>query len=234
MSDALTEYINEKPRGGSSGRGTLVIPKGHMYIPKSFAEADISILYQFIQEHSFATLVTQHKGQLTATHIPFLIDTEQGVLKAHLARANEQWRGFDGSQALVIFQGPHAYISPTWYATHPSVPTWNYTAVHVYGTPRVVDDTAAIRRLLRELVDKHERGRQPEWQMNLPEDYLEKMIQAIVAFELPIERIEGKYKLSQNRSEADQDSVMGYLSGSPDRLDGETAQLMASRRPRTR
>lgn len=201
-----------------------------MYIPRSFAESDVATLYQFMRENNFAALLTQHEGRLTASHLPFLIDTERGVLKAHLARANDQWKSFDGQEALVIFQGPHAYISPTWYATHPSVPTWNYTAVHVYGAPYVVDDEEAIRRLLRELVDNHERGRQPEWTMDLPEEYLQKMLQGIVAFELPIERLEGKYKLSQNRSEVDQEQVITYLADSPHPLDVETGRLMADRR----
>ncbi len=204
-----------------------------MYIPKSFAETDVVTLYQFIHDNNFAALVTEYQGQITATHLPFLIDTERGVLKAHLARANDQWKGFDGHEALVIFQGPHAYISPTWYEVHPSVPTWNYTAVHVYGVPQIVEDEAAVRHLLRELVENHERGRQPEWPMDLPEDYLQKMMQAIVAFEMPMQRMEGKFKLSQNRSEADQESVITYLSSSSYPLEAETAQLMATRRSRT-
>src|SRR5437660_762561 len=184
-----------------------------MYIPKSFAESDLPTLYQFMRDNNFATLVTQHDGQLTATHLPFLIDTERGLLKAHMERANNKWKQFNDHEALVMFQGPHAYISPTWYETQPSVPTWNYTAVHVYGVPHLVEDNAMVRGMLRELVENHEHGRQPEWQMPLPEDYLQKMMQAIVAFELPIERIEGKFKLNQNRSDADQESVIAYLSG---------------------
>src|SRR5262249_52987630 len=162
-------------------------------------------------------------------HLPFLIDTDRGLLKAHMARANEQWRQFNEREAMVIFQGPHAYISPTWYLTHPSVPTWNYTAVHVYGVPPVVDDAIFVRKMLRELVETHEHGRQPEWTMDLPEDYLHKMMQAIVAFEVPMDRVEGKYKLSQNRSDADQDSVIEHLSGSPYRIEAELVRLMADR-----
>jgi transcriptional regulator len=193
-----------------------------MYIPKSFAETDGVTLYQFMRDNNFAAMVTEKEGQLTATHLPFLIDTEHGVLRAHLARTNDQWQAFDGCEALVIFQGPHAYVSPTW----------NYTAVHVYGVPQVVEDEAAVRQLLRDLVANHERGRDPEWSMDLPEDYLHKMMLAIVAFEVPIERIEGKYKLSQNRSEGDQASVIAHLSRSPYPLEAETARFMASRRSR--
>jgi transcriptional regulator len=197
-----------------------------MYIPKSFAVADAETLYQFMQAHNFATLVTQHEGQLTATSLPFVVDSERGVLKAHLARANHQWKQFDGSEALVLFQGTHAYISPTWYLEHPSVPTWNYTAVHVYGVPRIIEEEATIRLMLRELVGNHEYGRTPEWQMALPEDYLQKMMASIVVFELPIARVEGKFKMSQNRSEADQESVIAHLSASPNSFDLQTAQLM--------
>src|SRR5690349_14035896 len=106
-----------------------------MYIPKSFAIEDAETLYQFMRAHNFATLVTQHDGHMTATSIPFMVDSERGVLKAHMARANDQWKQFDGSEALVLFQWAHAYISPSWYEVHPSVPTWNYTAAHVYGAP---------------------------------------------------------------------------------------------------
>ncbi len=201
-----------------------------MYIPKSFAETDAAVLYQFIREHNFANFVTSGGGEIVASHLPFMVDEERGVLKAHLARANPQWKGFDGSEALVIFQGAHAYVSPTWYETHPSVPTWNYAAVHVYGVPQIVEDDETIRQMLGELVENHEHGREPEWEMHLPDDYYGKMVQSIVVFELPISRIEGKFKLSQNRSEVDQESVIAHLSSSPYPLDVETAQLAASRR----
>lgn len=202
-----------------------------MYIPRSFAEADAAVLYDFMRAHNFATLVTQRDGQIAASHIPFMVDSERGVLTAHLARANDQWKDFDGaSEALVIFQGAHAYVSPTWYEAHPSVPTWNYTAVHVHGVPQVISDEADIRPMLGELVANHEHGRDPEWVMDLPDDYLRKMMAAIVAFELPMARVEGKYKLSQNRSDADQESVIVHLAASADPLDAATAHLMAERR----
>lgn len=199
-----------------------------MYIPKSFAVADTETLYQFMRAHNFATLVTHHDGHLSATSIPFMVDSEHGVLRAHLARANDQWKSFDGSESLVIFQGAHAYISPTWYGEHPSVPTWNYTAVHVYGAPTIIDDDTTIRKMLSELVANHESGRDPEWQMALPEDYMQKMVKSIVVFEIPIDRVEGKFKMSQNRSAADQTSVIAHLSASPDPLEQETADIMRS------
>ena len=200
-----------------------------MYIPASFSERDAATLYAFMRVHNFAALVTASET-LMATHVPFLIDAERGVLRAHLARANPQWKHFDGREALVIFQGPHAYISPTWYEVHPSVPTWNYTAVHVCGAPRIVADDALLRQMLRDLVEQHERGRNPEWKMELPEDYLRGMLKAVVGFELPVARIEGKYKLSQNRSDTDVDGVIAALAGSLAAADREVGALMAGRR----
>ena len=202
-----------------------------MYIPRSFAVDEAETLYQFMRANNFATLVTHQDGRLNATPLPFMVDSERGVLWAHMARANKQWKEFDvHSQALVIFQGPHAYISPTWYHTHPSIPTWNYTTVHIYGTPHLLDDDLTMRQMLEALVINHEQNRDPEWQMALPEDYLQQMMQSIVAFEIPIERIEGKFKLSQNRSEADQDSVITHLAASASPLDRETSRAMADRR----
>jgi transcriptional regulator len=202
-----------------------------MYIPKSFSETDITVLYQFIRDNNFAPLITHKDGELLASHIPWILDTERGVLTAHLARANPQWKAFDGSEALVTFTGPHAYISPTWYQTHPSVPTWNYTAVHVYGMPQLIDDEARSRPILQALVENHEHGRRPEWEMGgMPEDYFQTMLKAIVVFELPVSRIEGKYKLSQNRSEVDQQSVIAHLADSPYPVEVETGKLMAERR----
>ncbi len=201
-----------------------------MYIPKSFAETDAAVLYDFMRAHNFATIVTQRDGQMAASHIPFMVDSERGVLKAHLARANDQWKQFDGGEALVMFQGAHAYISPSWYATHPSVPTWNYSAVHVYGVPQVISDEAVIRPMLGELVANHEHGREPEWEMKLPDDYMRTMMAAIVVFEMPMARVEGKFKLSQNRSEVDQESVIAHLAASADPLDVQTAEITAKRR----
>jgi len=197
-----------------------------MYIPKSFSVTDAETLYPFMRAHNFATLVTQDEGHMTATLLPFMIDSERGILKAHLARANDQWKQFDGREALVLFQGAHAYISPSWYENHPSVPTWNYTAVHVYGAPTILDDDATIRLMLHELVKNHEQGRAPEWEMDVPEDYLQKMLKGIVAFEMPMTRVEGKFKMSQNRAAEDQASVIAHLSASEYPLDRETADVM--------
>lgn len=191
-----------------------------MYIPKFNAVTDLAILHDLMRRFSFATLVTTHEGAPFATHLPFMLDPgagANGTLIAHMARGNAQWRDFDSaSEALTIFQGAHAYISPSWYEEPVSVPTWNYAVVHAYGVPRVIEDEARVRAILRELVDLHESNFAEPWPMALPEEYLHKMIAAIVAFEIPIARLEGKLKLSQNRSQEDQRRVIEQLSASPD------------------
>jgi transcriptional regulator len=204
-----------------------------MYLPKSFQTEDLPELHGFMQSYNFATLVTQHQGAPFATHLPFMLDAERGpygTLLAHLARANPQWRDFAaGAEALVIFQGPHAYISPSWYETHPSVPTWNYAVVHAYGVPRIVEDHAALHHMLETLVDTHEAGFAQPWRMDLPDDYLDKMMRAVVGFEIEITRLEGKLKLSQNRSEHDQQRVAEALGHSQHPLDVAVAEMMIGR-----
>ena len=191
-----------------------------MYIPTFTAVTDPELLHDLMRRFSFATFVTAHDGRPFATHLPFLFspeEGEQGTLVAHMARANPQWRGFaDGSEALVIFQGPHTYISPSWYEEEVSVPTWNYAVAHAYGVPRVITDAGRVREALRALVDTHEEGFEAPWAMGLPEDYLQRQLRAIVAFEVPITRLEGKFKLSQNRSAEDQRRVRDQLALRPD------------------
>jgi len=195
-----------------------------MYVPKHNLITDTALLHSLMQGFSFATLVTVHDGRPFATHLPFLVHPavgDLGCLVAHVAKANPQWEDFaQGNEVLVIFQGHHTYISPSWYEASPSVPTWNYATVHAYGTPHVLTDDSRVRETLRELVNKHEEGFAIPWTMDLPDDYLRKMMRGIVAFEIPISRLEGKFKLSQNRSDADQDRVIAALgeSNNPDAL----------------
>jgi len=195
-----------------------------MYIPKHFIVEDPQWIRAFMQANAFATLVTTLRGQLFATHLPFLYDPAPaplGTLRAHMARANPHWESFGESQQLAIFTGPHAYVSPTWYeADTPAVPTWNYTAVHAYGKARIVDDPGAVRELLRELTDREEEGRSPRYTVEgLDQEYLAHMARQIVAFEIPLTRIEAKAKLSQNRTPAERRRVA-------DALGGELAELM--------
>jgi len=201
-----------------------------MYVPAAFRVDDAARLGEFIVRHSFATLVTQEGGAPFASHLPMLFHAGEGAhgtLVSHMARANPQWRHFsEGREALAIFHGPHAYISPAWYQTHPAVPTWNYAVVHAYGTPRLIEDHDRIAALLREMIQRHEAPRPDPWPGDLPEEYLGKMIQGIVAFEMPVLRVEGKFKLGQNRSAADLQGVHEALAKSPSAEDRAVAELM--------
>jgi transcriptional regulator len=201
-----------------------------MYIPKAFREDDINMLHAFMRAYSFATLVTQQDGIPFASHLPFLLDTERGLcgtLLAHMARANPQWHVLDGSQeVLVIFQGPHAYISPSWYEVELSVPTWNYAAVHAYGLPRLIEEKSALFDLLKTLVQTHEAQFEKPWPFQLPDEYVQKMVQGIVGFEIQVTRLEGKFKLSQNRTASEQETVIAALHDRPDSLSMGVAALM--------
>lgn len=204
-----------------------------MYIPASFAEGDVKALHGLMQRHDFATLVTVEDGVPIASHLPFLLEAgagEKGTLLGHVARANPQWRGFAESAALVIFSGPHAYVSPTWYAGGPNVPTWNYAVVHAYGRARVIEDPAAARSVIRRLVARHEGGRPDPWSMeSVPGDFVSRLLAAIVVFEIPIQRLEGKFKLNQNKKAEDRDGVVANLRRSGDPGASALADLMAER-----
>jgi len=199
-----------------------------MYIPKAFREDDLNTLHKFMREYSFATLITQHEGVPFATHLPFILDAQRGQngsLLAHMARANPQWHDFASEQeVLVIFQGPHAYISPSWYEVELSVPTWNYAVVHAYGLPRLIEDQVKLYNLLKSLIHTHEAHFEKPWPFNLPDDYLQKMMHGIVGFEIEIARLEGKFKLSQSRTEVERENVIAALQESRDTL--AVAELM--------
>ena len=207
-----------------------------MYLPTAFAETDDGRIRAFIDTNDFGILVTSVEGRPFATHLPLILDRErgsQGTLLGHMARANPHWRAFDGSEALVIFAGPHCYVSPRWYEAQPSVPTWNYAAVHVYGTPRLLVDDSAPRQLLSDMVARYEGVGEGAWAMDgLPEGYLKGMLRAIVAFEIPIARIEAKFKLSQNRSPADRDRVITALESAGGAAESGVAALMRARQDR--
>jgi transcriptional regulator len=182
-----------------------------MYIPSSFRIDAPDVIYDFIDDYSFATLVSVCGGIPFATHLPLLLDRERRALLGHVARANPHADVFGaGSESLAIFNGPHAYISPSWYATAPAVPTWNYAAVHVYGPLEPLSEIRT-RELVDLTVDKYESKRPIPWPNDLPQDFREKMLAAIVGFEMPIGRVEGKFKLGQNRSEADQARMYSQL-----------------------
>ena len=202
-----------------------------MYLPPAFRIESASKLAEFIRRHSFATLITHSDGAPFASHLPMLFrsgDGEHGTLVSHMARANPQWRHFvEGGELLAIFHGPHAYISPSWYETEPAVPTWNYATVHAYGVPRIIDDPAEVVALLGETVAEYESAFENPWSGELPEDFRDKLVRGIVAFEIPISRIEGKYKLGQNRSAADLKGVFDALCSSGNADDLALATMMA-------
>lgn len=203
-----------------------------MYIPPSFKIDDPAKLSEFMKAHSFATLVTCQEGIPYATHLPVRHYFEDGncvALVAHMARANPQWKHFsDDVEVLTIFTGPHAYISPSWYATDHAVPTWNYTSVHVYGVPRLLEDQDQVATLLEETVEFYERSFSQPWQSTLPEEMRDKLISSIVAFEINVTRVEGKFKLGQNRSDADRSGVHATLANSSNPNDKALAKYMES------
>jgi transcriptional regulator len=207
-----------------------------MYRPRAFDIDDNATLFRVIRENSFALLVSSGGGSLVASHIPLFLDADgdgPGRLLGHVARANDQWRGFDGkAEAMAVFQGAHAYVSPSWYISELMVPTWNYVAVHAYGRPQVVADAAQTRTHLERLVATYESPATGPWSMaRLPDDYVQRMIKGIVAFEMAIERLEGKFKLSQNRSTADREGAIKGLEKSGDAVAGEVARLMRAFAP---
>jgi transcriptional regulator len=201
-----------------------------MYTPPHFAESDLQQIYSLLRRHSFATVVTHDGSAPFATHMPVLHHAEggaHGTLVTHMARANPQWRHFaDGREVLVIFHGPHAYISPNWYETRPMVPTWNYATVHAYGVPRLIEDQTSLRAMLRELVDIFEVDQPQPYGEVLPDDYIDKLSPGIVGLEIPITRLEAKFKLSQNRTQEDKAGVIAALEQSADQTERELAELM--------
>lgn len=173
-----------------------------LYIPPHFRVDDEPALLRFIEEHAFGMLLSAAPSGLQVSHIPFLAErADEGIrLLGHVARANAHWQALqNGAEALAVFQGPHAYVSPGWYAQHPAVPTWNYSVVHAHGRARLLDE-AELHDLLLRLSSKYEAGRAAPWKMSgLPAAFVDTMLEAIVGFEIAAVRLEGKFKLSQNR-----------------------------------
>lgn len=183
-----------------------------IYIPKHFQEQDAERLHALIRADNFGTLISNGAGGIEVSHLPFLLDAGRNVLRAHMARGNPQWKSLStGAEVVAVFHGPHHYISPSWYVNHPSVPTWNYAVVHVTGNPRLIEDRGQLEAMVRNLVGNHEASSPVPWRMELPADYQEKMIAGIVGFEIDIIRMEGKFKLSQNRPAEDRPLVAEAL-----------------------
>jgi transcriptional regulator len=209
-----------------------------MYLPKHFEETRTEVLHALIRAHPLGALVTRSVDGLEANHVPFEIDPHPapfGTLRAHVARANPVWREGAGD-ALVIFQGPDIYVSPSWYASKREggkvVPTWNYAVVHAYGPLRAIDDAAWLRAFVEKLTDRHEAARADRWRVaDAPADYVDKLVTAIVGIELPIARLVGKWKVSQNRPAADKAGVIAGLEALGD--DAARAMAAAVRRAAT-
>ena len=204
-----------------------------VYLPPVFTEARPEVLVQHIERHDFGLLVSHGADGLTASHIPFLVEHDgDGLhLHGHLARPNPQVEHLArGGEVLTIFHGPHAYISPSWYASGPSVPTWNYADVHAYGVVRLVEDADWLRQLLRRLSERHEARSPVPWQMqDLPETYRKGMLRGIIGLDIAVTRLEGKYKLSQNRPAVDRPRVVAALEAQSDADASAVARLMRER-----
>ena len=181
-----------------------------MYLRPAFAETDIEKIIALIEANPFGVLITHGAGGMAASHVPFLVERagESLILSAHFGAPNAQCADLDGGQALAIFTGPHAYISPGWYKTQPAVPTWDYVAVHIHGTLQAVNDLPEVSAMLRTLA-VHDPER---FDLDaLPEKFRAAMIAGIRAFRLPAQRIEAQWKMSQNRSPADRQGVIAAL-----------------------
>ncbi len=207
-----------------------------MYTPDMFKLEDREAAFALMKRFDFALVVSAPGGAVTASHLPILLDEtrgENGTLCAHMARANPQWRDFAalaeaGQEVMVVFSGPHAYVSPRWYGHEgKAVPTWNYMAVHAYGPPRVVENGPHTRRHLEQLVANQEAGRPEPWSLDGQDDgYIASMMRGIVAFEVPIARLEAKAKLSQNKRPEERVGVISALAEAEDTLAREVARQM--------
>jgi transcriptional regulator len=190
-------------------------------------------LHALMEAHGFATLISPDAPDPMITHLPLLLERgrgELGTLIGHVARGNPHWKRLrDNPSALALFHGPHTYVSPGIYAHHPSVPTWNYAVVHAHGSATLIEDPAVVESSMRRMVEQYESDRANRWHMQLPREYADKMLGGVAGFELRITRLEGKFKLSQNRPPGDMQRVTEALEqGSP--ADREVARLMRARR----
>jgi transcriptional regulator len=186
-----------------------------MYLPSSYEQSHLPTLHAFIRRHAFATLISPHEG-VQVSHLPILLRPQPegpGVLVGHMARANRHWQAFDGDRRSVcVFHGPHAYVSPSWYQDLPAVPTWNYAVVHVSGRPRIMEDPRWMGELMDETLRQFEPALlDPGFRGHAPKELRDEMLPQIVGFEMPIDELQGKFKLGQNRSAEDRAGVVEHL-----------------------
>lgn len=209
-----------------------------MYIPEHFAERDVAVLHALVRSHPLGTWVAHAGERLTVNHIPFVLDSTRGplgTLVGHVARANGVWKALPGQvESVVVFQGPQAYITPSWYPAKQEhgkvVPTWNYAVVHAHGTPRVIDEPEWLRSHVTALTDVHEGERATPWRVSdAPADFVDALLRAIVGIEIPIASLTGKWKASQNRSMSDRLAVIAGLDESDDPEATRMARLVRER-----
>ncbi len=189
-----------------------------MYIPEDFEEKNINKLLQFMKEYNFGVLINNHNSRPIGTHLPFIVEqTEREIiLKSHMAKANPQWKSFNGKdEVLVIFSEPHSYISPSFYNHERNVPTWNYIAVHAYGIPQIITNENEIESLFDLTFDKFEKSCKAQWN-NLDIEYKNKLLEGITAFEIKVNKIEGNFKLSQNKTSEERKRIINFLESSKD------------------
>lgn len=201
-----------------------------MYTPSSFVENDVSVLHSCIEENSFATLVTTNSSGPAVSHLPLLLDRDAGpygTLIGHMAKANSQWREITNGDALAVFHGPHAYVSPGWLGEQNVVPTWNYVAVHATGKAQLVEEPSELLDIVRRYVEVYEISMPEPWQLDSAEsDFIESLLGAIVGFTIEIESLEGKWKLNQNHSEERRQRIVNGLETRPDENSALIAELM--------
>lgn len=205
-----------------------------MYIHKLYREENRAKILEFLRQNEFATLVTCDGEKPVASHLlmEILEDGENLFVNGHMSKANSLWKTLEkNSEVLVIFQGPHTYISPTWY-DHVNVPTWNYQSVHIYGKPRLITEHQEAYGLLKRLVDRHEANGHYKLE-TLPQDFVLKEMKGIVAFQIEVTRLEANYKLSQNRDDENYRSIVSHLEGRDDDLSHGVAEAMRLNRPLT-
>lgn len=207
-----------------------------MYVPEHFTVENPVWAHEIMRTHSFATLVSGATAKLTASHLPLLwTDSNQGngVIQGHMARANPQWQDFtEDAEVMAIFTGHHAYISPNWYISRPAVPTWNYAAVHAYGVARVINDQDTVRTLLKRMVATFDADPDQAWPDDeTQEEFVQAMIPNVVAFEIPIARLQAKAKLSQNRPANDRARVVTALQDSNQTEAQALANFMQNQKP---
>ncbi|MBA3971061.1 MAG: FMN-binding negative transcriptional regulator [Bacteroidetes bacterium] len=198
-----------------------------MYIPPYYKEENEQILIEFMEAHSFANLISTSNSKILATHLPFVIEKRAKglVLVSHMAKANPQWETFTANDVLVIFQGPHAYISPTNYEKQQNVPTWNYIAVHASGKARIISEPGEVMNLMEKTINNFEKQFYEQWK-SLPPEYVNGMLKAIVAFEIEVTELAGKFKLSQNKTKNEQLHIIDSLGKSDDSAEKEISKEM--------